>query len=131
MLGSQPQNRFDPPQAAKRARVPAATVFRAWLRQTRHSYYDRAIPSSRPILVSLARWSQQHRSQLASPGRLVWLFQLDRVPCFDVGFVPPGEQPRPPDRDGCDEYHLFDAQSGAEIGGGFTTMAGATVLRPP
>jgi hypothetical protein len=131
MLGGEPQNRFDPPQAGQRAGVPAAAVFQAWLRLTRHSNYDRAIPSSKPIPVTLARWSQPRRSQVASPGRLVWLFQLTSVPCFRVGFVPPGQPTPPPDRDGCDEYRMFDAQSGAGIGGGFSTMAGAAVLRPP
>jgi hypothetical protein len=131
MLGSEPQNRLDPPQPGQRAGIPAAAVFQAWLRLNRHSIYDRAIPSSKPIPVTLARWSQQHRSRVASPGRLVWLFQLTSVPCFEVGFVPPGQPTPPPDRDGCDEYHLFDAQSGAEVGGGFGTLAGNAVLRSP
>jgi hypothetical protein len=100
MLGSEPQNRLDPPQPGQRAGIPAAAVFQAWLRLNRHSIYDRAVPSSKPIPVTLARWSQRHRSQVASPGRLVWLFQLTSVPCFDVGFVPPGQPTPPPDRMG-------------------------------
>jgi hypothetical protein len=131
MLGSEPQNRFDPPQVGQRAGIPAAAVFQAWLRLNRHSIYDRAISSSKPIPVTLTRWSQRHRPQVASPGRLVWLFQLTSVPCFEVGFVPPGRPTPTPDQEGCDEYHLFDAQSGPEVGGGFSTLAGNAVLRPP
>jgi hypothetical protein len=37
----------------------------------------------------------------------------------------------PPDRDGCDEYQMFDAQSGAAVGESFVTRAGAVALRPP
>jgi hypothetical protein len=70
-------------------------------------------------------------STCSEADRLVWLFQLTSVPCDEVGFVPPGQPIPPPDRDGCDEYRLFDARSGAEVGGGFITLAGAAVLRPP
>jgi hypothetical protein len=128
--GGDPQNRFDPPRPGERAGIPAATVFQAWLKNTEGSVYDRAIPSSKPIPVTLARWSQWHGSRVASPERLTWLFQLISVPCVDVGFLPPGQAKPPPDRDGCDEYLMFDAQSGAG-GGGFVTRTGATVLRPP
>jgi hypothetical protein len=131
MLGGEPQSRFDPPQAGQRAGIPPPAVFQAWLRLTRHSIYDRAIPSSKPIPATLAWWSRPGRAPIGSPGQLVWLFQFTSVPCFEVGFVPPGQPAPPPDRDGCDEYHMFDAQSGAEVGEGFITRAGAAVLRPP
>jgi hypothetical protein len=78
----------------------------------------------------LARWSELRGSRAASPGRLVWLFQLTSIPCDDVGFKVRGVSTPPPDRDGCDEYHLFDAQSGAQVAG-LGTTAGAAVLRPP
>lgn len=131
LLGTEPRNRFDPPRAGQRAGIQAGAVFQAWLRLTRHSIYDRAIPSSKPIPVTLAWWSRPGRAPIGSPGRLVWLFQFTSVPCFDVGFVPPGAPTPPPDRDGCDEYRMFDARSGAEVGEGFITRAGAAVLRPP
>ena len=128
--GGDPQNRFDPPRRGEGAGIPASTVFQAWLKNTEGSVYDRAIPSSKPIPVTLAKWSQWHGSRVASPERLTWLFQLISVPCVDVGFLPPGQTKPPPDRDGCDEYLMFDAQSGAG-GGGFVTRTGAAVLRPP
>jgi len=130
LLGTEPQNRFDPPRAGQRAAIPATAVFQAWLRLTRHSIYDRAIPSAKPIPVRLAWWSRPGRAPVGSPGRLVWLFQLTSVPCFDVGFVPPGQPTPPPDRDGCDEYRMFDARSGAEVGESLITRAGALALRP-
>ena len=117
LLGGEPQNRFDPPRAGQHAGIPAAAVFHAWLRLTRHSY-DRAVPSSKPIPVTLARWSRQRRAPVGSPGRLVWLFQLTSVPCLEAGFLPPGQPTPPPDRDGCDEYRMFDARSGAAVGEG-------------
>jgi hypothetical protein len=128
MLGGHPQHRFDPPLPGERPGIPAETVFQTWLRDTEGSVYDRAIPGSRPIPVTLAKWSGG--PEVMVPGRLAWLFQLTSVPCSDVGFRPPGRPQPPPDRDGCDEYLLFDAQSGASVGG-FVTRAGATVLRPP
>jgi len=131
MLGGEPRNRFDPPRAGQRAGIPAAAAFQVWLRLSRHSIYDRAIPSSKPIPVSLAWWSRPGRAPVGSPGRLVWLLQLTSVPCFEAGFVPPGRPAPPPDRAGCDEYHLLDAQSGAEVGEGLITTAGTAVLRPP
>lgn len=129
VLGGQPQSRFDPPRAGERAGIPAAAVFQAWLRLTRHSY-DRVIPSSTPIPATLARWSRPGRAPVGSPGRLVWLFQLTSVPCLEAGFVPPGQPARPPDRDGCNEYWMFDARSGAAVGEGLITRAGEVVLRP-
>gem|GEM_PF-5498643 len=129
LLGGEPQNRFDPPPVGQRAGIPAAAAFQAWLRLTRHSY-DRAIPNSKPIPVTLARWSRPGPAPLGSPGRLVWLFQLTSVPCLEAGFLPPGQPTPPPDRDGCDEYRMFDAQSGAAVGEGLITRAGNVVLRP-
>jgi hypothetical protein len=126
--GSDPQSRFDPPRPGERAGIPAATVFHTLLRRLRHSCYDRAIPSSKPIPVTLARWSQWHGSRVVSPQRLVWLLQFTSVPCDDVGFQPPGPRP-PPDRGGCDDYMVLDARSGESVGG-FGTTAGAPVLRP-
>jgi hypothetical protein len=114
-----PQNRFDPPRAGQRVGIQAAAVFQAWLRLTRHSIYDRAVPSPKPIPVTWAWWSLPGRTPIGSPGRLVWLFQFTSVPCFDVGFVPPGAPTPLPDRHGCDEYRRFDARSGAEVAEGF------------
>jgi hypothetical protein len=128
--GGDPQNRFDPPRRGEHAGISAATIFHTWLKNTEGSIYDRAIPSSKPIPVTLARWSQWHGLRAVSPKRLTWLFQLIGVPCVDVGFLPPGQTTPPPDRDGCDEYLMFDAQSGAG-GGGFVTRSGAAVLRSP
>jgi uncharacterized membrane protein (UPF0136 family) len=128
--GGDPQNRFDPPRRGEHAGISAATIFHTWLKNTEGSIYDRAIPSSKPIPVTLARWSQWHGLRAVSPKRLTWLFQLIGVPCVDVGFLPPGQTTPPPDRDGCDEYLMFDAQSGAG-GGGFVTRSGAAVLRLP
>jgi len=129
LSGGEPQYRFDPPRAGERAGIPAAAVFQAWLRLTRHSY-DRVIPNSTPIPVTLARWSAPGRAPVGSPGRLVWLLQLTSVPCLEAGFVPPGQTTPPPDRDGCDEYRMFDARSGAKVGEGLITRAGDVVLRP-
>jgi hypothetical protein len=126
--GGDPQDHFDPPLPGERAGIPAATVFEMMLRRLRDSVYDRAIPSSKPIPVTLARWSQWHGSRAVSPQRLVWLFQLTSVPCDDVGFQPAGPRP-PPDRGGCDDYMMLDARSGESVGG-FGTIAGAPVLRP-
>jgi hypothetical protein len=128
LLGSEPPNRFDPPHRGERAGVPAVTIFQAWLRATKGSVYDRAIRSSRPIPVTLVRWSSG--PEVMSPGRLTWLFQFTSVPCGEPGFAPPGGSPPPLDRDGCDEYAMFDAQSGATVGG-FSNTAGAVVLRAP
>ena len=128
--GGDPQNRFDPPRRGEHAGISAAMIFQAWLKNTEGSIYDRAIPSSKPIPVTLARWSQWHGSRAVSSKRLTWLFQLIGVPCLDVGFLPPGQTTPPPDRDGCDEYLMFDAQSGAGVGG-FVTRSGAAVLRSP
>ena len=131
LLGTEPRNRFDPPPAGQRASIPAAAVFQTWLRLTRHSLHDRAITNSKPIPVTLAWWSRPGRAPVGSPGRLVWLFQLTSVPCFEAGFVPPGQPIPPPDLDGCDEYQMFDAKSGTAVGESFVTRAGAAVLRPP
>ena len=130
LLGGRPYNRFDPPPAGQRAGILAAEVYQAWLRRTRHSIYDRAVPSSKPILVTLAWWSRPGRPPVGSAGRLVWLFQLTSVPCLEAGFLPPGQTVPPPDRDGCDEYHMFDAHSGAPVGEGMITSTGEVVLRP-
>jgi hypothetical protein len=130
LLGGSPQNRFDPPPAGQRVGIPAAAVYQAWLQRTRHSVYDRAVPSTRPILATLAWWSRPGRPPLGSPGRLVWLFQVTSVPCLEPGFVPPGQSMPPSDRDGCDEYSMFDAGSGAAVGEGLITRAGSVVLRP-
>ena len=128
--GSDPRDRFDPPRPGERAGIPAVTVFRTLLRHTRHSVYDRAVPSSKPIPVTLTRWSRWRGTRVASPERLVWLFQLTSVPCMDAGFQPPGRPTPPPNRDGCDDYLVFDARSGARVTGGLSTTAGAPVLRP-
>jgi hypothetical protein len=126
MLGTNPSNRFDPLRPGQHPGIPAATVFQSLLRNTEGSVYDRAVPSSKPIPVTLARWSRG--PEVTSPGRLTWLFQLTSVPCLDVGFVPPGRTTPPPDRDGCDEYLMFDAQAGAGVGG-LVTRSGTEVLR--
>jgi hypothetical protein len=129
LLGDKPYNRFDPPLAGQRAGIPAAAAYQAWLRLTRHSIYDRAIPSSTPIPVTLAWWSRPGRAPVGSAGRLVWLFQFTSVPCFEAGFVPPGQTTPPPDRDGCDEYGMFDAHWGTQVGEGLVTSAGSVVLQ--
>jgi hypothetical protein len=131
LLGTEPKNRFDSPSTGQRAAIPAAAVFQAWLRLSGHSLYDGATAGSKPIPVRLAWWSRPGRAPVGSPGRLVWLFQLTSVPCFEAGFVPPGQPVPPPDLDGCDEYRMFDARTGAAVGESFVTRAGATVLRAP
>jgi hypothetical protein len=35
-----------------------------------------------------------------------------------------------PDRDGCDEYRMFDAHTGSKVGEGNITNAGDVVLQP-
>jgi hypothetical protein len=130
LVGGRPYSRFDPPPAGQRAGIPAAAVYRAWLPLTRGDSYDLAVPSSQPIPVTLAWWSRPGRPPIGSPGRLVWLFQLTSVPCLSAGFLPPGQTLPPPDRDGCDEYLMFDAGSGARVGDSFVTAAGNVVLRP-
>jgi hypothetical protein len=129
LVADRPHNRFDPPPAGQRAGIPAAAVYQAWLRRTRHSHDD-AVPSSTPVLFTLAWWSRPLPPPLGSPGRLVWLFQLTRVPCLMGGFEPPGQTMPPPDRDGCDEYRMFDAHTGSQVGEGNSTPAGYVALQP-
>jgi hypothetical protein len=85
---------------------------------------DRPPLASRPLRIGTPP------PPVGSPGRLVWLFQLTGVPCFEAGFEPPGQTTPPPDRDGCDEYQMLDARSGAAVGEGLITRAGSVVLRP-
>ena len=130
LVGGSPYNRFDPPPAGQRAEISADAVYQAWLGQTRHSYYERAVPSSKPIPVTLAWWSRPGPPPVGSAGRLVWLLQLTSVPCLEAGFHPPGSPTPPPDREGCDEYQLFDAHSGSRVGEGWVTRAGEPMLQP-
>jgi hypothetical protein len=130
LVGSRPDNRFDPPPAGQRAGISAAAVCQAWLRQTRNSYDERAVPSSESIPVTLTWWSRPGAPPVGSAGRLVWLFQLTSVPCLEAGFHPPGSPAPPPDREGCNEYQLFDAHSGGRVGEDLVTRAGEPVLQP-
>ena len=84
LAADRPYDRFDPPPAGERAGVPAAATYQAWLRRTRDSNDD-ALPSSTPVLFTLAWWSRPLPPPLGSPGRLVWLFQLTSVPCLMGG----------------------------------------------
>jgi hypothetical protein len=130
LVGGRPDNRFDLPPAGQRAGISADAIYQAWLRLTRHSYDERAVPSSKPIPVTLAWWSRPGPAPVGSAGRLVWLFQLTSVPCLEAGFHPPGSASPPPDREGCNEYRLFDAHSDGRVGEGLVTRAGEPVLQP-
>ena len=129
LAADRPYDRFDRPPAGEHAGSPAAPTYQAWLRLTRDSYD--AVPSSTPVLFTLAWWSRPLPPPLGSPGRLVWLFQLTSVPCpMRGGFEPPGQAMPPPDRDGCDEYRMFDAHTGTQVGEGKITPAGYVALQP-
>jgi hypothetical protein len=130
-LGSYPRTYVEPAEVGARVDLPAAAVFKGWLRLVRHSYYDHARASSTPIEVNLVRRSQQHRPQLGGQpaGHLEWMFRLTCVPCLQAGFEPPGQATRPVDRDRCDEYLFLDARSGRSSAG-FLTRAGTVLFVP-